>query len=202
MYATYFGERITASKGLIATCPLCKSKVIAKCGMIKVWHWAHESIKDCDDWYESETLWHRNWKNIFPTESREVIIENHRADIFYNGWIIELQNSTISPEDIIERERFYTSIANVKGMIWIINGKEFTNNFDLRHKEQNCYTFRWKHPRQSWFKSTQKIYFDNFFEDRHQELFFLKKLYPNTPCGGYGFKVSKKSLLNYIKSSR
>ena len=48
-----------------ATCPICDSKVIPKCGSINVWHFAHESLKDCDTFSEGETEWHIDWKNEF-----------------------------------------------------------------------------------------------------------------------------------------
>ena len=74
-------QRITAKPKQIANCPICNEKVISKCGSIKVWHWAHKSNIDCDEWYEPETQWHREWKSKFPKEQQEIIIGKHRADI-------------------------------------------------------------------------------------------------------------------------
>ena len=39
-------------------CDICDGKIIAKCGRVKIWHWAHESRIDCDDWYEPMSEWH------------------------------------------------------------------------------------------------------------------------------------------------
>ena len=50
-------ERVRATPGGCATCPMCGGKVIAKCGDIMSWHWAHEA-SDCDTWSEGESDWH------------------------------------------------------------------------------------------------------------------------------------------------
>ncbi|MBL7893856.1 MAG: hypothetical protein JNK50_01090 [Bacteroidia bacterium] len=46
--------------------------MLAKCGTINIWHWAHEAIENCDDWYEPETQWHRDWKEHFGEECSEM----------------------------------------------------------------------------------------------------------------------------------
>lgn len=142
------GKRITPQKGLSANCQLCKSEVVAKCGRIKIHHWAHKSINTCDKWWENETEWHKQWKNHFPIHWQEVVRfdnksnERHIADVFNfeKELVIEFQNSRISVDELEARERFY------KKMIWVINKnqiqistsslevlireiKEITNNF-------------------------------------------------------------------------
>jgi competence CoiA-like predicted nuclease len=94
-------ERIIPVKGVRAFCPLCKEIVIAVCGEINIHHWRHETLTNCDPWKESETEWHRRWKEKFPKEWREYIIskynEKHIADIrTESGLIVEFQNSSIS----------------------------------------------------------------------------------------------------------
>jgi len=115
-WASTDSERITASPGVSACCPGCRQPVLAKCGEIRVWHWAHRG-GDCDPWYESETAWHLNWKKLFPDTWQEVVMGPHRADIKTPRVVIELQHSSISVAEIREREAFYGD------MIWI---------FDLR----------------------------------------------------------------------
>ncbi|WP_425595275.1 competence protein CoiA family protein [Pseudophaeobacter arcticus] len=39
-------------------CPYCGSEMIARCGQVKVHHWAHKSTENCDPWWENETNWH------------------------------------------------------------------------------------------------------------------------------------------------
>ena len=75
------GIRTRATPLRKAYCPLCNSEVISKCGKIKIWHWGHKKNSECDSFKEPETEWHLKWKNYFPKEYQEVIIENHRADI-------------------------------------------------------------------------------------------------------------------------
>ncbi|NOT73437.1 MAG: hypothetical protein HOP08_00815 [Cyclobacteriaceae bacterium] len=85
-----------------ATCQVCEGNVIAKCGEIYDWHWAHKIDQNCDPWKEHETEWHRGWKNKFPFDWREIVItsdegERHYADVRTDtGTVIEFQNSSIS----------------------------------------------------------------------------------------------------------
>jgi competence protein CoiA len=41
-------QKISPEPRLKAICSYCESPVIAKCGNINIWHWAHKSLKDCD----------------------------------------------------------------------------------------------------------------------------------------------------------
>lgn len=170
-------------------CPICDDDVIAKCGEINTWHWAHKSKRDCDEWYEPETQWHLDWKNKFPEEQQEFTMGKHRVDIRTNTrWIIELQNSNISPEKIKEREDYY------KRMIWLLNGESLANGLILR-KKKGIITFRWKHPPKSWWYATKPIYID--LEEKYEgvEIFLVKKVHNNIPCGGWGELISKEEFL-------
>jgi len=171
-----------------ALCPICKEEVISKCGKIKIWHWAHKSNKDCDNWYEPESEWHLNWKNEFPKECQEFTMGKHRADIRTKSrWIIELQNSSISSEEIKEREKYY------KRMIWLLNGKTIAKNIDLRKKKEKDYvTFRWKHPPKCWWEARKQIFIDF---GKWYFIAELKKIYHNTPCGGWGELITKEDFL-------
>lgn len=149
------GSRQEAYKGARATCPQCGGAVLAKCGRIKVNHWAHEAEEDCDSWYEPETAWHRQWKSLFADDCTEVVMREHRADIRSNDLVVELQNSSISPSEIEERERFYGE------MIWIVNAEPFAARFFLlKQQKANQFTFKWKHMKASWRFATKPIYFD------------------------------------------
>lgn len=116
-------EKISPRPGMRALCPSCGGDVLAKCGSIKAWHWSHVAA-DCDPWSEPETEWHLNWKRRFPPECREVVIGNHRADVrTKNGIVIEFQHSSISVEEIRDREAFYG-----ERMMWVIDGAKFRKN--------------------------------------------------------------------------
>lgn len=132
------GKRALAFHKGIGLCPICKNEVIAKCGIQKIFHWAHKSFIDCDPWWENETEWHRSWKNRFPENCREIShVDNvtgeiHRADIKTpTGIIVEIQHSNISENEKISREKFY------KNMVWIIDGSPFKKNFQICHKLPN-----------------------------------------------------------------
>ncbi len=133
-YALINGQKTIAEPTLKGKCQYCDSTVVAKCGKINIWHWAHIPKKDCDKWWENETEWHRDWKNYFNIKNQEVIHfsedgEKHIADIKTDdGLVIELQNSSISFEEIQSRNNFY------KNIIWIVNGDSFRERFFLLHQ--------------------------------------------------------------------
>jgi competence CoiA-like predicted nuclease len=148
--------RIKAEPKREGYCPLCEERLIPKCGMINRWHWSHKSFSDCDTWGEGETEWHLEWKQNFPSESQEISIQNHRADIFlkHKGLVIELQNSPIQMEEIREREEFY------KHMIWILNGESLCKGIQICKDKGGYFTFKWKNPNKNWWGSKKPIYVD------------------------------------------
>lgn len=179
LYALLNNQKIEAKPKLRANCPLCGKEVYSKCGEINIWHWAHLQEKSCDNWYESETAWHKNWKNIFGEEHSEIIISKdgikHIADIYTKeNIVIELQNSKISKSTIKKRETFYG-----ERMFWIINGENFKNNFKLIHEDRffgvsqglvhkdsgilikrDEKLFEWKWSHKSWEISKRPIFID------------------------------------------
>jgi competence protein CoiA len=126
-------ERVEAFSGGRGNCPVCGAETIAKCGPRIMHHWAHHRLRDCDPWWENETAWHREWKNKFPLECREVshVAEDgeiHRADVKTpTGIVIEIQHSTMTDAERISREEFYQNLA------WVIDGTVFQDNFDIYH---------------------------------------------------------------------
>lgn len=122
-FALIDGVKALPQPKVIGICLFCGSRMKANCGKHKIWHWAHISKQDCDPWWESETEWHRQWKNYFPIEYQEVIHidnntgEKHIADIkTKNDMVIEFQNSPITREEVSSREDYY------KKMFWVVNG--------------------------------------------------------------------------------
>lgn len=115
-------ERIRTKPGIKAVCPGCQDLVIAKCGDIRIWHWAHK-VGLCKYDSEPETEWHLAWKERALSAGFEIekIIDDHRADIYYNvrNMVIEVQHSPIIDEDIINRCDFYTS-KGIK-LIWVFD---------------------------------------------------------------------------------
>ena len=139
------GQRIVAAKGLTAMCPCCRTRVVAKCGEIKIWHWAHESLKDCDAWSEGETRWHAGWKSKWPEVQREVVLTSaHRADVLTkDGHVIEFQSRMLSPEEFRERETFYGSRS--RGLVWVIKANGSYENDRLQIVDKHTHAnFRWR----------------------------------------------------------
>lgn len=141
LYANVNGGRIEASPDhRRGVCPTCDQQVIAKCGRIMPWHWAHRSA-DCDPWSEPETAWHKNWKELFPASWREVRMDKHRCDIRTPTHVIELQHSSISTTEIEERERFYGR------MVWIFDLRAIASNLAVPTEDHGV--FRWPRFRRS-----------------------------------------------------
>lgn len=116
--------------GQRAFCPVCGSEVVARCGRVNAWHWAHLSTTECDSWHESETEWHRQWKAEFPEANQEIVHfdsttgEKHIADVkLDSGLVLEFQHSPISTEELASRCNFY------KNILWIVDSR---SNADLK----------------------------------------------------------------------
>jgi len=122
-FALVNGNKVEATKGAKGLCRSCGSELIAKCGEVKANHWAHKGNRNCDPWWETETEWHRSWKNNFPQEWQEVIHTNevsgekHIADVKTdNDWVLEFQHSYLNPEERRSRNTFYSKL------VWVVNG--------------------------------------------------------------------------------
>ncbi|MGC2948115.1 MULTISPECIES: competence protein CoiA [Burkholderia] len=132
-FAIVENQRREAFPGGHGVCPTCGAATIAKCGPRVMHHWAHASRRDCDPWWENETPWHREWKNLFPAACREISHvapdgEIHRADIKTpTGIVIEVQHSAMTGAERTSRESFYGNL------VWVIDGRGFRQNFDIYH---------------------------------------------------------------------
>lgn len=121
-FALVNGQRQEAQPNLSGECPFCGSPMVAKCGEVRVWHWAHKGRLLCDPWWENETEWHRAWKDHFPADWQEIVHatgdgERHIADVkTADGWVIEFQHSYLKPEERRSREDFYSKL------IWVVDG--------------------------------------------------------------------------------
>lgn len=96
-----------STPGLRARCVDCDAVLIAKCGEINAWHWAHESGGDICTGSDGEGAWHRAWKKWAESKGAETEVTNgrHRADVVWpDGRIYELQSSYLAPSDIRKRE--------------------------------------------------------------------------------------------------
>lgn len=121
-FALVNGQRNEAQPSVPGVCQNCDQPVVAKCGELRIWHWAHKGKRQCDPWWENETEWHLNWKSNFPDSWREIVHRandgtRHIADIkTEHGWVIEFQHSSINPEERRSRDAFYGRL------IWVVDG--------------------------------------------------------------------------------
>ncbi len=123
LFASVDGKKTKATKGAKGLCRYCGSELIAKCGDVRIHHWAHKANRNCDDpWWENETHWHRSWKGKFPDEWQEIIHkapdgEKHIADVkTKEGCVLEFQHSYLNDEERSSRNDFY------KKLIWVVDG--------------------------------------------------------------------------------
>jgi len=170
-FALINGKKAEAFKGAKGYCVVCDSEVVAKCGEIKIHHWAHKGARNCDPWWEPETEWHRAWKNKFPVAWQECIQydsitnEKHIADIHTEqGLVIKFQHSHIDPVERKKREEFYTN------MVWVVDGTRLKGDYPrflngLRSfKQIKGRTFRVYNEKecfpQAWVGSSVPVIFD------------------------------------------
>jgi len=127
-FALVNGQREVARPNLSGKCPVCGHSMVAKCGEVRIWHWAHKGKRQCDAWWENETEWHRHWKDRFPVQWQEVVHtgedgEKHIADVKTDeGWVIEFQHSYLNPEERRSRDNFYPKL------VWVVDGTRRTND--------------------------------------------------------------------------
>lgn len=132
-------QRQESQPNLIGECPGCGNPMIARCGEVRVWHWAHRGCRHCDSWWENETKWHRDWKGQFPVDWQEIVHhakdgERHIADVKTDaGWVIEFQHSYIKPEERRSREEFYPKL------IWVVDGLR-------RRRDKAGFQRAWENP--------------------------------------------------------
>jgi hypothetical protein len=133
-YAIVDGNKVEATKsGERGKCQGCGNEVVAKCGEIKINHWAHLSSQQCDFEREPETEWHREWKSHFKNlevrqeKDGEVCI----ADALNSkGVAIEFQHSPINAETIKKRERVHGKV------IWVVDCR----SKDVRYGKESILT--------------------------------------------------------------
>jgi competence protein CoiA len=209
-FALAMGQRREAQPNLSGECIGCGKPVIAKCGEVRVPHWAHKGRRICDPWWEKETEWHRGWKNHFPAECQEIVHyapdgERHVADVkTRDGWVIEFQHSSIKPDERRSREAFYPRL------IWVVDGARRQRDLTQFAKawaggeSTDPFTFNTKRRVRSpegalmrdWAGSRAHVFFD--FGDQR----FLWWLFPhNNGAGAYLQCVSRQQLVRAVQAS-
>lgn len=166
------GRRVKPEPKHRAACPACRSGVIAKCGRVVTWHWAHESGTDCDPWSEM-TQWHLDWQEKWPESQREFVIGEHRADVCTvpqaslvstmatlspgEPLVVEFQHSYLDAGAIDEREAYYEAAAGQ--MIWVWDARKAAAEGRL-FVHSNSRIFTWKHFRSSMTACQFPVFLD------------------------------------------
>lgn len=190
-------ELVLAAPGRDATCPQCGGRVIAKCGDIKIPHFAHATLEDCDTWTEPETAWHHAWKLSAPEHRREVVIGNHRADaVDPHGVVFEFQHSHLAPAAIHEREDHYGN------MVWVFDiGDVEISVYHSREAidrgyDANYRAFRWSHPRFHVGATRQPTMLDH---NGTHLLLVDSFLFDYTPYGGTGWLIQRSAVGQWLR---
>jgi len=205
LYAKKDNDRIKATPKDTANCPYCESKVIAKCGNINIWHWAHK-VKSDSCLYKDMSQWHMQHQLMAENEGWK--IEQHTgyriADCIKGINVIELQKSSISDQEILNRNINYDAFRyNVH---WVFDYTEKINNMRFT-KVDNIYKFK-----QNWAKKSIIILF-NYIDNNHKAIwgnvFFnigddeyikVEKLYDSG--NGYGKLMNFDSVLRLCNNYR
>lgn len=191
--------------GLAGKCPGCGGVVVARCGEVRLHHWAHKGILTCDRWRESETEWHRAWKNQFPKAWQEVHHtaesgEKHIADVKTERDYIECQHSALSLDERASREAFYPNL------VWIVHGRRLALDLERFKKALSDGIVILNNPRivavpsdccpllRNWRTSRVPVYFD-FGENEPHDL--LWRLSPGSQNGrSYLLAIGRGLFLN------
>lgn len=175
------GKKSQAQPMAKGICPECMGAVIARCGSINIWHWAHTTLTDCDMANKQETEWHLRWKSFFDKKYVEVRLDNGKiADaLLINNISIEFQNSRIGSDKIKEYE------STRKNLIWVFNGSTFCDNLYV-YKKDNYHKFHWKWAPKTIRSCDRPVFLD--INGDSSTLFLIKKNYGKY---GWGYQMDR-----------
>ena len=115
-------EEYTKNKECIPYCINHNHELVAVQGKYNKWHFRHRF--DTDISTRPQSVWHAEWQGNFEnteiTFTTEGQISNRRADIVEGDYVIEIQHSLITKEEVNNRNSDYK--LNNKKVIWIIDG--------------------------------------------------------------------------------
>ncbi|OAQ41958.1 hypothetical protein A5893_02235 [Pedobacter psychrophilus] len=218
-FAILGNNRIEAQPRLNGLCSCCSKPVIARCGTRKIWHWAHKSKTDCDNWWEPETEWHRTWKNNYAADWQEISLlnettgEKHIADVrTVHNLILEFQHSNIHHHERTLREQFY------KNMVWVVDGTRLKRDYPRFvkewkkdgisevHQTEKSGIFKIWFPEycfpEAWLKSSVPIIFDFRGDGLLEDSAGLRNnLYCLFPQVGMHARVAELSRKAFIKAT-
>ncbi|AYG00760.1 competence protein CoiA [Lactococcus allomyrinae] len=129
-------------------CPACKTEVVLKNGNIKITHFAHKTLQNCESWTENESVQHLTLKKILYRwfkKSEKVEVEKYlpelkqTPDLLVNDKIaIEVQCSSLSLKRLKERTENYQTHGY--SVIWLM-GKKLWLSHQLTELQKNLMYF-------------------------------------------------------------
>lgn len=129
-------------------CPACKSALRLRSGPIKLPHFAHISLENCESWSENESFQHLSLKKaiyLWATKTEKVKMEEYlpelkqTPDLLLSDQIaIEIQCSRLSIERLFERTKNYE--AHDYKVIWLM-GKDLWLKSRLSSLQKNLLYF-------------------------------------------------------------
>jgi hypothetical protein len=132
-YAFVNGKQIHIDEFDKKTTPYCENghELCGAQGMLNGWHFRHILSSDV---ISLMTEWHIEWQTHFSqTEIKFNKIENQnnnrRADIVQGKYVVEIQHSPISKDEVDKRNFDY--LLHDKQVLWIINGSNMDINEDV-----------------------------------------------------------------------
>ena len=166
------------TQGVKGICPVCGEQLVAKCGKIRIHHWAHSAKSECK-YKENKGEWHVNWQNKFPEDWQEVLMinqennEKNLADIRTpSGFVLEFQHSHIKIDELQAREDFY------KDMAWVVDGltsKRMTSYFAEKCDQKDILTHfsidNWEYENyfKIWCHAETPVFYDFYDEKNPKE---------------------------------
>ena len=129
-------------------CPACHGRLRLKNGQIKIPHFAHQSLQDCDFWSENESTQHLGLKMElyhWLSQTEKVEIErylpelNQTPDLLVNDKIaFEVQCSSLSLKRLRERSENYRKHGYT--VIWLM-GKDLWLSQSMSELQKNLMYF-------------------------------------------------------------
>lgn len=182
-------------------CPVCKNKVIPKCGAKKIWHFAHQSQSACAGLHEAETNYHlMGKKSLFHwlmKKEENLYLEHYlrdiaqRPDIFLGekNHAIEYQCATLNVDMFTSRIYGYQSIGVESD--WIFGMKR------IKKKRENLYSLQMTDLTAAKKDKTGKLYL-NYFCPLQQQFLLLRNILPISQrkviAEGYTFSAKNLEL--------
>lgn len=169
-----------------AVCPFCLVPVIARCGTVRAWHWAHAE-GNCDSWLAPDTEWTNEWKSHFPQDCTEVLRAGRVADIALSDRVLELVQLGLTPTQIEEREAAFTPMA------WVVDAH--SARIELEPDPDGFVRFTWPRPRTNWLHAAQPVVLD-----LGSEILHVKKMRTNRSGAirGWGYHYPKPTFLDLL----